>query len=118
MQRDINRWEYMEKQDNDQESRNEKMRLKYKIGLKGNGSAAYNVINMEYEHSPKGNTLKGVEQMKSQRAVLRGQFIQQANHPAYDPINGSSREHMQGASGAYIQKGNGNMTPYLDIQIA
>ena len=41
------------------------MRHKYKIGMKGNGSAAYNLINMEYESSPKGNKLKEIEQTKS-----------------------------------------------------
>ena len=45
MHRDIKRWEYMESQDKDTEDRNERMRQKYKIGMKGNGSAHYNPVN-------------------------------------------------------------------------
>ena len=52
MNRDIKRWEFMEHQDNTVEERKERMRQKYKLGMKGNGSAAYNPVNMEYEKSP------------------------------------------------------------------
>ena len=41
------------------------MREKYKIGMKGNGSAAYNPINNDYETSPKGAKLKEIESTKS-----------------------------------------------------
>ena len=41
------------------------MREKYKIGIKGNGSQAYNPINMDYESSPKGQKLKEIESTKS-----------------------------------------------------
>ena len=71
------------------------MREKYKIGMKGNGSQAYNPINMEYESSPKGNKLKEIEQMKSQRSNMRGHMIEVANQPSFNPINGSSRSHLQ-----------------------
>ena len=52
MNRDIKRWEFMEYQDSTQEQRNERMRQKYKIGQKGNGSAAYNPVNNDFERSP------------------------------------------------------------------
>ena len=44
--------------------------------MKGNGSAAYNPVNMEYEPSPSGEKFKTIEQMRSQRTQLRGQNIQ------------------------------------------
>ena len=37
------------------------MRQKYKLGMKGNGSAAYNLINMDYEKSPQGEKMKMLE---------------------------------------------------------
>ena len=52
MQRDIKRWEFMEHEYTNVEARNDRMRQKYKLGQKGNGSAAYNPVNMEYESSP------------------------------------------------------------------
>lgn len=79
----------MEHQDSTKNERDQKMRQKYKVGQKGNGSAAYNPLNMEYESSPNGVKLKEIEVMRSQRAQMRGQNIQQANHPIFDPINGS-----------------------------
>jgi len=41
------------------------MRKKYKLGQKGNGSAAYNPVNMEYESSPMGEKMKYLEQSRS-----------------------------------------------------
>lgn len=61
MQRDIKRWEFMEQQDNDVENRNERMRQKYKIGQKGNGSASYNPVNMEYEKNMQGQQMESIE---------------------------------------------------------
>lgn len=52
MQRDIKRWEFMEYQDSTQDEQLERMRKKYKLGQKGNGSAAYNPVNCVYESSP------------------------------------------------------------------
>lgn len=48
MNRDVKRWEFMEHQESTVDQRQDKMRQKYKIGQKGNGSAAYNPINMDY----------------------------------------------------------------------
>ena len=61
MQRDIKRWEFMEQQDNDVQDRNERMRQKYKIGQKGNGSASYNPVNMEYEKNMQGQQMESIE---------------------------------------------------------
>lgn len=54
MNRDIRRWEFMEHEDNTKDLRNERMRQKYKIGQKGNGSGHYNPVSNEYETSPQG----------------------------------------------------------------
>ena len=61
MNRDIKRWEFMEYQDSTQEQRNEKMRQKYKIGQKGNGSAAYNPVNNDFVNSPQGEKMRLME---------------------------------------------------------
>ena len=76
MNRDVKRWEYMEHQENTLSQRQEKMRQKYKIGQKGNGSAAYNPVNMDYENTPNGEKLKMLEISRSQRALLRGHNIE------------------------------------------
>jgi len=39
----------MEHEDNTKDEQLDKMRKKYKLGQKGNGSASYNPVNMEYE---------------------------------------------------------------------
>ena len=57
MNRDIKRWEFMEYEDSTRDEQLERMRKKYKLGLKGNGSASYNPINMEYESSPSGEKM-------------------------------------------------------------
>lgn len=72
MDRDIKRWEFMEKEETDLDMRKERMRQKYLVGKKGNGSAAYNPLNMEYESSPAGDKAKMIEQSRSQRSILRG----------------------------------------------
>lgn len=85
----------MEHEDTNVENRNERMRHKYKLGQKGNGSAAYNPVNMEYESSPQGQKMKLLEQSRSQRAIIRGQMINQSAHPPYNPVNGHLRAGTQ-----------------------
>ena len=63
----------MEHQDNTKEERNEKMRQKYLIGQKGNGSGHYNPVSNTYETSPQGVKMKQLEESRSQRQVFRGQ---------------------------------------------
>ena len=41
------------------------MRKKYKLGQKGNGSAAYNPVNNEYETSQQGLYMQQKEEMRS-----------------------------------------------------
>ena len=72
MQRDVARWEFMEGEEKGFDARQERARAKYKIGQKGNGSASYNPVNCEYDHSPKGEKMKMMEQSRSQRAMIRG----------------------------------------------
>lgn len=76
MNRDVKRWEFMEHQESTLDQRQDKMRQKYKIGQKGNSSAAYNPINMEYQNSPDGEKLKMLDISRSLRAMLRGQIIE------------------------------------------
>lgn len=52
MNRDIKRWEYMETQDSTQQEQLDRMRKKYKLGMRGNGGAFYNPINMQLENTP------------------------------------------------------------------
>ena len=52
MNRDIKRWEFMEYQDSTHDEQLDRMRRKYKLGQKGNGSQSYNPISLEYESTP------------------------------------------------------------------
>ena len=88
MQRDIARWEFMEQQDSQKDEQLDKMRKKYKLGQKGNGSAAYNPVNNEYETSQQGLYMQQKEEMRSQRSIHRGLNINSQGHPLYNPING------------------------------
>ena len=104
MNRDIKRWEFMEYQDSTKDEQLDRMRRKYKLGQKGNGSASYNPINMEYEATPQGERMQQQEQMRSQRAVHRGANIEQSGHPMYNPINGIARSQIQANAESVLQK--------------
>ena len=91
----------MEHEDNTKDLRNERMRQKYKIGQKGNGSGHYNPVSNEYETSPQGLKMKRLEESKSQRQVVRGNQMQMAGQPEFDPVNGSRRFQFPSPPSAY-----------------
>ena len=92
MQRDVSRWEFMEGEEKGFDARQQRARDKYKIGQKGNGSAAYNPVNCEFDGSPRGQKMKEMEQLRSQRAMVRGTLIQNSSAPIFNPINGEARK--------------------------
>ena len=58
--------------------------------------------------------MESIEQSRSQRAIIRGQMIDRANHPMYNPINGANRREIGSQIvpslnllDKYIDNGNG-----------
>jgi hypothetical protein len=76
--RDMKRWEFMDNEDTDQGRRLNVMQNKYQLGRKGMGSAAFNILNANYEDNHRGNQLKERDDLRACRDQARSAHMEYA----------------------------------------
>lgn len=85
----------MEDEQHRQSRRIEKMADKYQIGNHNKGGAAYNILNLNYEHSKEGEFLKQKDQEKQVRGLLRSRHIDMLSNSGYNLTNGEDRRSVE-----------------------
>lgn len=74
-ERDLQRWKYMDSEEDREKHRLQYMNQHYLTGKKNKGGAAYNVISLDYDHSPEGQRLKKRDDDAKVRALVRSKNI-------------------------------------------
>ena len=69
--RDMKRWDYMDQQDTDKSRQLDVMQNKYLVGRKGMGSAAFNILNANYEENERGQILQYKDDLRKHRDGAR-----------------------------------------------
>ena len=95
-ERDLQRWKYMDDEENRDKHRLEYMNEHYLTGKKNKGGAAYNVISLEYDHSNEGNRLRKRDDDAKVRALVRSKNIDMRSNCGYNILTGDQR------SGVYV----------------
>lgn len=62
------------------------------VGRKGMGSAAFNILNAQYEENTRGQKLADRDNMRLARDAARSKHMEHSGGTQYDPINGQARE--------------------------
>lgn len=95
-ERDLQRWKYMDQEENRENHRLEYMNEHYLTGKKNKGGAAYNVISLDYDTSPEGQRLKVRDDDAKVRALVRSKNIDMRSNCGYNVLTGDQR------SGIYV----------------
>lgn len=90
-EKDIDRWERMEKTQNLDHQRIQTLTEKYNTGKKNKGGAAFNVITLDYEGGNDGKYLKQRDDEAKCRAVQRSQNIDQRANSNFNILTGKNR---------------------------
>jgi len=89
--RDVKRWEFMEKHEQDNDRREEIRRNKYRCGLITGSSNGYDILNAQYDPGYKGNMLKQAEAEKEVRDAIRNRNLELNWNAHFDIFNGKPR---------------------------
>lgn len=95
-ERDLQRWKYMDEEENREKHRLEYMNDHYLTGNKNKGGAAYNVISLDYDNSNEGQRLKRRDDDAKVRALVRSKNIDMRSNCGYNVLTGDQR------SGVYV----------------
>ncbi|CDW85399.1 UNKNOWN [Stylonychia lemnae] len=90
-ERDLKRWEFMDEESERQSKRIEQMNDKYLTGQRNKGGAAYNILNLQYEHTDEGQFLKQRDDDAKVRAMMRSKNLDVRSNCGFNPLNGSQR---------------------------
>ncbi len=90
-ERDLNRWKYMDQEEDRDKHRLEYMNEHYLTGKKNKGGAAYNVISLDYDNSNEGNVLKKRDDDAKVRALVRSKNIDMRSNCGYNILTGDQR---------------------------
>lgn len=90
-ERDLQRWKYMDQEEDREKNRLEYMNEHYLTGKKNKGGAAYNVISLDYDNSNEGNMLKKRDDDAKVRALVRSKNIDMRSNCGYNVLTGDQR---------------------------
>jgi hypothetical protein len=90
--RDMRRWDFMDTEETDKQRKLDIMQNKYLVGRKGMGSAAFNILNAQYEENTRGEKLLNRDNMRLARDQARSKHMEHSGGTQYDPINGAPRD--------------------------
>ena len=90
-ERDLNRWKYMDDEENRDKHRLEYMNEHYLTGKKNKGGSAYNVISLDYDNSNEGQRLKKRDDDAKVRALMRSKNIDMRANWGYNVLTGDQR---------------------------
>jgi hypothetical protein len=91
-ERDLQRWKYMDEEENRDQHRIEYMNEHYLTGNKNKGGAAYNVISLDYDTSQEGQRLKRRDDDAKVRALVRSKNIDMRSNCGYNVLTGDQRD--------------------------
>ena len=89
--RDMMRWQFMDSQEQRDKERLKYMNENYQTGKKNKGGAAYNVINLDYDHSNEGKRLQQLDEDSKVRALMRSKNIDVRSNCGYNVLTGDDR---------------------------
>lgn len=90
-ERDLQRWKYMDQEEDRDKERLQYMNSHYLTGKKNKGGAAYNVISLDYENSEEGQVLKKRDDDAKVRALVRSKNIDMRSNCGYNVLTGDQR---------------------------
>eukprot|EP00344_Euplotes_crassus_P011915 CAMPEP_0196995542 /NCGR_PEP_ID=MMETSP1380-20130617/1623_1 /TAXON_ID=5936 /ORGANISM="Euplotes crassus, Strain CT5" /LENGTH=332 /DNA_ID=CAMNT_0042411217 /DNA_START=21 /DNA_END=1019 /DNA_ORIENTATION=- len=90
-ERDLQRWKYMDQEEDREKNRIEYMNEHYQTGKKNKGGAAYNVISLDYDNSAEGQGLKRRDDDAKVRALVRSKNIDMRSNCGYNILTGDQR---------------------------
>jgi len=90
-ERDLQRWKYMDQEEDREKHKIDYMNEHYQTGKKNKGGAAYNVISLDYDHSKDGNVLKKRDDDAKVRALVRSKNIDMRANCGYNLLTGDQR---------------------------
>ena len=90
-ERDLQRWKYMDQEEDREKQRLEYMNEHYLTGKKNKGGAAYNVISLDYDNSNEGGLLKKRDDDAKVRALVRSKNIDMRSNCGYNILTGDQR---------------------------
>lgn len=80
MLRDTMRYDHMQVENIKQDQRIETKKLLYKAGVKNQGGAAFNIVNLTYDETQEGKLLSNLDNDAMVRALLRSKVLDQKNN--------------------------------------
>ena len=90
-ERDLQRWKYMDQEEEREKHKIEYMNEHYQTGKKNKGGAAYNVISLDYDNSKEGSYLKKRDDDAKVRALVRSKNIDMRANCGYNLLTGDQR---------------------------
>lgn len=90
-ERDLQRWKYMDQEEDREKHRLQYMNEHYLTGKKNKGGAAYNVISLDYDNSQEGQVLKKRDDDAKVRALVRSKNIDMRSNCGYNVLTGDQR---------------------------
>lgn len=90
-ERDLQRWKYMDQEEEREKNRIDYMNEHYQTGKKNKGGAAYNVISLDYDNSMEGQGLKKRDDDAKVRALVRSKNIDMRSNCGYNILTGDQR---------------------------
>ena len=88
----MKRWDFMDNEETDKKRKLDIQQNKYLVGRKGMGSAAFDILNAQYEENTRGQKLADRDNMRLARDAARSKHMEHSGGTQYDPINGQARE--------------------------
>jgi len=71
------------------------MNDKHLTGRRNRGGAAYNILSLNYDHSPEGEYLRSRDEDAKVRNLMRSKNIDTRANCGFNPVNGNNRQSVE-----------------------